>query len=83
MHQRTVIADAILAFINQIQLHQIALNADKRTAGGEHHHHTFFMRAFNGRFNGRRDLVLRIEQRAVHIDCNQFYSHNVLIESGF
>ncbi|MNE65428.1 hypothetical protein D3C80_1609060 [compost metagenome] len=75
-HQGTVIGDAEIALTLNIQLTQVVLHANIRPPGSQHHMHAFSARGGQRLLYRWRNLVLRIEQRAVHINCNQFNSHS-------
>ncbi|SVM48986.1 Uncharacterised protein [Klebsiella pneumoniae] len=60
-----------------MQFFQITVHASVRTAGGQHHVNAAFTGCGNRGFHRRRDSMVRQQERAVHIDCNQFNSHEI------
>ena len=82
-HQCAVIGYTEIAGALNVQLAQIVLHADIRPPGGQHHVHPFAPRCRDSLLYRRRDLVLRIQQRAVHVDRNQFNSHSTLLPVVF
>ncbi|MNZ93310.1 hypothetical protein D3C78_1123700 [compost metagenome] len=77
-NQRTVIGNTKITRSLNVQLTQIVLHADVRPPGGQHHMHPFAARLGDRLLYRRRNLVLRVKQRAVHINRNQFNSHSSL-----
>ncbi|MNR07680.1 hypothetical protein D3C85_1238100 [compost metagenome] len=53
------------------------MNSGIRTTRGQHDVHAFGASGGNRVLNGRRDSVVWQQQRAVHIDCNEFDGHEI------
>ena len=77
LHQRAIVGNAVITRLLHMQLFQIAVDASVRATGGQHHVNTALARRGDGGFHRWRDGMVGQQQRAVHIDCNQFNSHRV------